>query len=149
MQITFGRFVREDGQECLLHDDWRRVHFRRIRRRNNEHMNWLRTLPGLLRKMQVWAAVGTARVLKDTRYSSQEKYAFLVMVQSDEPRVEERVAALLNLNGWRDVVIDRIKLLDSPFDSDDRVMLDCYKTAAQTGGGIVIYSDPVPDSERS
>jgi hypothetical protein len=108
-------------------------------------MEWPRTLNGIFRKSEVWAAVGIARADNSAaQYPCGEQHAFLVMVQSDEQHVEERAAAFLVANGWTDVVIERIKLLNQPFHSNDAVMLGCYDAATRKGRAIVIYSDPIP-----
>jgi hypothetical protein len=113
---------------------------------HNKHMNWLLKRLGFRRKDQVWAALGTARANgKDDRYPSGEKHAFLVMAHSDEQHVQERVAALLYSNGWKDVDTERIKLLDRPFHSADAVMVGCYDATEQKGSAVVIYSDPISD----
>jgi hypothetical protein len=103
-------------------------------------MNWLR-------RRQVWAALGTAHADgKDSQCPSGKKHAFLVMVESDEQQVEERVAALLSRSGWTAVLMERIKLLERPFHSNDAVMLGCYDATTQKGGAVVIYADPISDS---
>jgi hypothetical protein len=52
----------------------------------------------------------------------------------------------LNPNGWKDVVVDRIKLLESPFHSDDAILLGCYAATTRKGGAFIIYADPISDS---
>ena len=112
--------------------------------RDNELMDWPRTLNGLLRKSPVWAALGIARAdNSDAQYPREEQHAFWVMAQSDEQHLEERAVALLVANGWKDVVIERVKLLDQPFRTNDAVMLGCYEAARRKGAAVVIYSDPI------
>jgi hypothetical protein len=94
----------------------------------------------------VWAALGTACANgSDAQYATGEKHAFLVMARSDEQHVQDKVAALLCSNGWQDVVTERIKLLDRPFQSADAVMLACYDATTRKGSAVVIYSDPISD----
>lgn len=98
-------------------------------------------------RKKIWAALCTARANgSKPGYDAGIKHALTAMVYAREQDVQDRVSALLNDNGWKDIVIDRLKQLDEPFHSEDPVMIACYEAAKNKDGGIVIYSDPVPDA---
>ena len=123
---------------------------RALESRHNGHVKWPSALQRFARTNQVWAALGTARAdSEDAQYPSGEKHAFLVMAKSNERQVELRVASFLATNGWKDVVIERIKLLNHPFHSDDAVMLDCYNATTRKGAGAIIYSGPISDEHST
>jgi hypothetical protein len=47
------------------------------------------------------------------------------MVRAPEPKAQSTVYALLQSNGWRELEIKNLKLLDQPFHSDDPVICAC------------------------
>lgn len=65
------------------------------------------------------------------------------MVCATELEVESKIVTLLASNGWREPVITNLKLLTSPFETEDGDMQACYKAATDGPGGIIIYSDEI------
>lgn len=77
---------------------------------------------------------------------SVAKHAVLVMVDTSEADVEKAVISLLQTKGWPEPAIQRLKLLNQPFHTDDSIMQSCYDDEMERVGGIVVYSDPIPDA---
>ena len=95
----------------------------------------------------VWAGLCTGRADgSNARYLVNAKHAILAMVRSPESEVESTIQALLKSNGWRETEIQKVKVLDQPFNSDGRVMCARYERAIKKQGGIVVYADPIPDA---
>jgi hypothetical protein len=70
----------------------------------------------------------------------------MAMVRAAEAQAESGIHALLRSNGWREPTIQKLKMLDQPFRSDDPIMVACHKGAINENGGIVVYSDPIEDA---
>jgi hypothetical protein len=97
--------------------------------------------------MDVYAALCTARADgSDPKYLGGEKHAMLAMIHASADDAENAITSLLQSNGWREPAIQQLKLLAEPFHSDDPAMQRCYDSAIHREGGIVIYSDPMPDA---
>ena len=93
----------------------------------------------------IWVVLGKACADNaNSLYPVGEKHAFLAMVRSEEQSVNVRVSGLLAVNGWTNFAIERFKLLNDPFISDDPTMIKCYAAASRKDGGVIIYSDPEP-----
>ena len=87
---------------------------------------------------QVWAALCTASADgMDARYRAEAKHAILVMVCATESGAETKVAVLLEENGWNELTLKNLKLLSTPFVSEDPDMYACYRAALDRGGGII------------
>jgi hypothetical protein len=95
----------------------------------------------------VYAALCTARADgTDPKFLRQAKHAVLVMVRASEADAENAITSLLRTKGWVDPAIQRLKLLDQPFHTDEPMMQTCYDAAVEKEGGIVVYSDPIADA---
>ena len=68
------------------------------------------------------------------------------MVRASEHEAEGAICSLLQTNGWREPEIQRLKMLDEPFHSDDPTMRACHEGAIKKEGGIVVYADPIEES---
>jgi len=96
------------------------------------------------REPEVYAALCTARADGSVRqYRAGQEHDILAMVRAGEHEVDHALAALLEREGWRDVVIEERKKLDVPFFTKDREVSACYVNAVTSDGGIIVYSDPV------
>ena len=110
-------------------------------------MKWKTILGASSEAVPVWAAICTARADgSNPEYPAREKHAILTMVKRPEPEVEHAVEVLLKSKGWGETSVERLKLLDEPFHSDDSFMRTCFQDAVNNGGGIVVYSDPIEDT---
>jgi hypothetical protein len=97
-------------------------------------------------RIPVWAVLTTALADgSNPKYPAKEKHALLVMVRATESDVPLAVDALLTAKGWRDVAMERFKLLKEPFHSDDPVTMSCYEGAMTSEGGIVVYEEPIEE----
>jgi hypothetical protein len=61
-------------------------------------------------------------------------------------RRRKRHLFAVQAKGWREPTIQKLKKLVQPFHSDDPIMRDCHERAANSGAGIVVYSDPIEDA---
>ncbi len=96
----------------------------------------------------VYAALCTARAgALAGRYPEGERHVILAMMSCPENEVETGIISLLESHGWRDVVIEESKLLETPFFSVDRQIRACYVSAMTSDGGLVVYSDPLDGTE--
>ena len=96
------------------------------------------------REPEVYAALCTARADGSVRqYRAGQEHDILAMVRAGEHDVDHALTALLEREGWRDVVIEERKKLDVPFFTKDREVSACYVNAVTSDGGIIVYSDPV------
>jgi hypothetical protein len=110
-------------------------------------MNWKTLFGTRSKRPPVWAALCTGRADgSNPQYPAHEKHAILAMTRAPEPEAESTIFALLQSNGWREPDINKVKLLDEPFHSDDPVMRACYQSAVTKDGGIVVYSDPINET---
>jgi hypothetical protein len=99
------------------------------------------------KRFPVWAALCTGRADgSDPKYLPQVKHAILVMVRAQESEAENAISSLLQSNGWREPAIQNLKKLVEPFQSDDPIMRACHERANKSGGGIVVYSDPIEEA---
>jgi hypothetical protein len=70
----------------------------------------------------VWAALCTGRADgSNPKYLARAKHAIPVMVGAPGAEAQNTVYALLQSNGWRELEIKSLKLLDEPFHSDVRL----------------------------
>jgi len=110
------------------------------------NMIWRDAL-GIRKNKSIWAALCTGRADgSSTQYPFRMKHGLMVMVSARESGVERKICALLKSNGWQEVAIQNLKLLDEPFESEDQTMLACYEGAVNKDGGIVVYSDPIEEA---
>jgi hypothetical protein len=97
-------------------------------------------------KRQVWAALCTTCANgTDARYRADAKHAALVMVFATESEAESKIVAILEQNGWFKTILKNLKLLSTPFSSEDPDMCACYRAVLDRGAGIIIYSDEIQD----
>jgi hypothetical protein len=95
----------------------------------------------------MWAALCTGRADgSNPKYPARVKHALLAMVRAPEPEAENAIYSVLQSNGWSEPKIQRLKMLDEVFHSDDPIMHACYEGAIKREGGVVVYSDPMPDA---
>ena len=107
-------------------------------------MKWGKLFGGSSRKLPIWAALCSACADgSNPAYPAQVKHPIMVMVQAPESEAQNAIYALLQSNGWREPVIEKLKILDEPFRSDDPMMHACHEGAISKDGGIVVYSDPI------
>jgi hypothetical protein len=99
----------------------------------------------IFENVPVWAVLTTAVADgSDRKYPAGEKHAILVMVRAMEAGVAIAVDATLRARGWSKLVMERFKLLNEPFHSDEPVMAACYESAmGEERGGIVVYAEPI------
>jgi hypothetical protein len=109
-------------------------------------MKWGKFLAVRPKRFTMWAALCTGRAERSTpKYLAGEKHAILVMVLAPEPDVEAAIYSLLQSNGWRELEIKKLKMLDEPFHSDDPIMQACHENAILKEGGFVVYTDPIEE----
>lgn len=65
------------------------------------------------------------------------------MVRAHESEAENAISSLLHSNGWVDLELRNLKLLNEPFHSDDPTMVACYENATKKQAGIVVYLDAI------
>ena len=110
-------------------------------------MKWGNFLGVRSKTLPIWAALCTGRADgSDQKYSAQAKHAILAMVRAQESDAENAICSLLQSKGWREPTIQKLEKLVQPFHSDDPIMRDCHERAANSGAGIVVYSDPIEDA---
>jgi hypothetical protein len=99
-------------------------------------------------KARMYLALCVARADGSNKYPIGEKHALLVMVLADAAEdAENKIPPRLEARGWVKAAIDQLKLLGEPFQSDDPIFHDCYDDALHGDVGIVVYRDPVPDTQ--
>lgn len=106
---------------------------------NWKAMNWEERFGTGPKRQPVWAALCTGRADgSNPKYPAYPKHAILAMVRAPESEAESTVYALLESNGWRELEIKNLKLLDDPFHNDDPIMRACHESAVKNDGGIVV-----------
>jgi hypothetical protein len=110
-------------------------------------MRWPKFFSVPPKKSPIWAALCTGRADgSNPKYLARVKHPILVMVRTTELDAQSAIYSLLQSNGWREPEIQRVKILNEPFDSEDPIMNACYERAIKNEGGIVVYSDPIEET---
>jgi hypothetical protein len=110
-------------------------------------MKWEKLFGARPKRLPVWAALCTGRADgSNPKYLAHVRHAILAMACAPEPEAKSTIYALLQSNGWRELEIKNLKVLDEHFHSDDPIMRACHESAIKKEGGIVVYSDPIVDA---